>query len=257
MLLSNRKNFLFVHIAKTGGSSIRSALSRSRWQEPYYIPQMICNRISHITGHKLGVKLPRHAPVVTAQHMLKGPHFDGLFKFAFVRNPWDRLVSAYCHFQREQKSLLAEHRIRAMPDFTDWILGDNIDYCGEAGEFIRSIRRLQVDHLIDLDHNIVVNYIGRYERLSEDFRQLCERLDVPHVELPHKRNSKRSAGYREQYDAQSRDRVAAFYRRDIETLGYRFGEPESFRSMGEIENCKSITVKPSILSESSEMARAG
>ncbi len=255
MLLSNRKKYLFVHIAKTGGSSIRSALSKSRWQEPFYIPQMICHRISHMTGHKLGVKLPRHAAVIAAQHMLKGPHFESLFKFAFVRNPWDRLVSAYCHFQREQKDLLREHNIHAMPEFTEWILGDNIDYQGEAGEFIRSIRRSQFEHLIDLDHQIIVDFIGRYERLTEDFALLCERLELPHVQLPHKRNSKRSSSYLDLYDARSCDLVRDFYHNDVETFGYGFNENKP-RQIA--EDCKTLTkFASSRLADPPDMARAG
>ena len=252
MLLSNRKEYLFVHIAKTGGSSVRAALSRSRWQEPYYIPQMICHRISHLTGHKLGVKLPRHAPVIAAEHMLKGPHFDSLFKFAFVRNPWDRLVSAYCHFQREQKSLLRENNIRSMPDFTEWILGDSIDYRGEAGEFIRSIRRTQFEHLINLHHQIVVDFIGRYERLAADFELLCKKLELPHVPLPHKRNSKRSSSYVQQYDVLSRDRVAEFYHRDVETFGYGFGQAETPPHAFDVGRLKTV----SKLAEPTDMARA-
>ena len=254
MLLSNRKQYLFVHIAKTGGSSVRSALSRSRWQEPFYIPQMICHRISHMTGHKLGVKLPRHAPVIAAQHMLKAPHFESLYKFAFVRNPWDRLVSAYCHFQREQKTLLREQNIHAMPEFTEWILGDNVGYDEEAGEFIRSIRRSQFDHLIDLNHQIVVDFVGRYERLAEDYELLCNKLELPHAALPHKRNSNRSSSYLQQYDADSRDLVADFYRRDIETFGYGFNEiaPRQIA-----DQCKALTRSSSRLSDTHDMARAG
>ena len=67
MLLSRRYQFLFVHIAKTGGTSVRNALQRYRWRDPYYLPQWIASKMSGITGHSLGIKLPRHCKAITAQ----------------------------------------------------------------------------------------------------------------------------------------------------------------------------------------------
>jgi len=95
LLLSLRYNFLFVHIAKTGGTSIRATLNRYRWRDPYYLPQFICSRISHLTGHRLGCKFPRHAKIIAAREMLPRELFESVFKFAFIRNPWDLQVSSF------------------------------------------------------------------------------------------------------------------------------------------------------------------
>ena len=45
MLLSIKYNFLFVHIAKTGGTSVRAALQPLRWRDPWYYPQFLCSRL--------------------------------------------------------------------------------------------------------------------------------------------------------------------------------------------------------------------
>ena len=55
MLLSRRYQFLFVHIAKTGGTSVRNALQRYRWRDPYYLPQWISSKLSGAKGHSLGI----------------------------------------------------------------------------------------------------------------------------------------------------------------------------------------------------------
>jgi len=86
MLLSNRYQFLFVHIAKTGGTSIRGALQRYRWRDPYYLPQWVASKMSGLTGHRSAIKLPRHCKAITAQEMLPRDTYNALFKFAFVRN---------------------------------------------------------------------------------------------------------------------------------------------------------------------------
>ena len=67
MLLSHRYNFLFVHIAKTGGTSVRDALDRLRWQDPKYYPMWLCSRLSALFNHELACKLPRHAKAIAAQ----------------------------------------------------------------------------------------------------------------------------------------------------------------------------------------------
>ena len=86
MLLSRRYQFLFVHIAKTGGTSVRIALQRYRLRDSYYLPQWTASKLSGATGHSLGIKLPRHCKAITAREMLPREVYQGLFKFAFVRN---------------------------------------------------------------------------------------------------------------------------------------------------------------------------
>ena len=58
MLLSRRYQFLFVHIAKTGGTSVRNALQRYRWRDPYYVPLWIVGKLSDVARHSIGIKLP-------------------------------------------------------------------------------------------------------------------------------------------------------------------------------------------------------
>ena len=84
MLLSNRFNFLFVHIAKTGGTSVRAALQGLRWRDPMYYPMFISSRLSHLTGHKIASKLPRHAKIVAAQQMLPEEYFKQLYKLSLI-----------------------------------------------------------------------------------------------------------------------------------------------------------------------------
>jgi len=217
MLLSNRYRFLYVHIAKTGGTSVRTALKRLQWRDPYYLAQFVCARLSHLTGHRIGAKFPRHARIVCAQEMLPAEFFDSLYKFAFVRNPWDLQVSSYHHLKRERPHLLEGHEDFA--GFLRWKLNPERPYQYHLDTSIG----LQTDYLVDLHGRILVDKIGRYERLHEDYAEICRRIGVPAPALPHKREATdRSRDYRGYYDDRTAELVARHFATDIERLDYRF-----------------------------------
>lgn len=222
MLLSNQLKFLFVHIAKTGGTSVRAALKRSCWKDPYRIPSYLCDRISHLCGHRIAAKLPRHAAAVGAKEMITPAQFNALFKFTFVRNPWDRHVSAYHHFLRDQESLLDELRISSFDDFTEWLLVDGKSYLGRKHVLVAATRRSQAEHIMDVDGKMLVDFIGRYERLSDDFDKVCRRIQLDSVKIPHRRRSSRRRDYRPYYTDHSAELVGQAYHLDLTLLGYRF-----------------------------------
>lgn len=218
MLLSLRHRFLFVHIAKTGGTSIRSTLNRYRWRDPYYLPQFVCSRISHLVGHKIGCKFPRHAKVIAAYEMLPRELFNALFKFAFVRNPWDLQVSSYHHLMRERPHLLAG--IDSFESFLRFKLDPDRSYQFHLDTSIEH----QCDYVIGLDGNIIVDFIGRYERLQTDFNTICDRIGIQPPVLAHKRKASGRSGYRAYYTAETAALVADYFKDDIDRFGYRFEE---------------------------------
>jgi Sulfotransferase family len=220
MLLSIRDRFLFVHIAKTGGTSVRAALEGRRWRDPWYLPMFLCSRLSHLSGHRIATKLPRHAKVIAAKELLPKDFFDSLFKFAFVRNPWDLQVSSFHHIRRERRHYLGGHEDFA--GFLRWKLDPTRAYQYHVDTSIE----LQSDYLIDLRGNLVVDFIGRYERLQADFATACLRIGIPAPSLPHARAANdRSKDYRTYYTDETAELVARHFARDIEMLGYRF-DPE-------------------------------
>lgn len=216
MLLSVKYNFLFVHIAKTGGTSIRAALSSLRWRDPLFPAQFIASRLSHMTGHRIASKLPRHAKIIAAKEMLPRELFDGLFKFAFVRNPWDMQVSSWHHLRRERPHLV--QHIEDFPSFIRWKLDPDRPYQFHVDTSIE----LQVDYLKDLNGSILVNFIGKYEKLQEDFEEACRCIGVNPPALPHKRKAKDRKEYRDYYDDTTAEMVADFFKTDIEVFKYVF-----------------------------------
>lgn len=216
MLLSHRHRFLFVHIAKTGGTSVRGALARYRWRDPFYLPQWIASRLSGMTGHRLGIKLPRHCKAITAQEMLPRDFYDELFKFAFVRNPWDLQVSSFHHIRRERPQLMKPHE--KFEDFLRRKLEPERPWQYHLDTSIE----LQTDYISDFQGRQIVDYVGRYETLQDDFNHICDCIGLPAETLPHRRKAEDRVAYRDYYDDSTRDLVADYFRRDIERLGYDF-----------------------------------
>jgi hypothetical protein len=220
MLLSVKHRFLFVHIAKTGGTSVRASLRRLRWRDPWYWPMFLCSRLSHLSGHRIGTKLPRHAKIILAKELLPKEFFYELFKFAFVRNPWDLQVSSFHHIRRERPHFLGGHE--DFEGFLRWKLDPERPYQYHIDTSIE----LQTDYLIDLRGELVMDFIGRYERLEEDFAEVCRRIGIDQRELAHERRATdREKDYCSYYNDETAELVATRFRRDIELLGYGF-DPE-------------------------------
>lgn len=217
MLLSNRYNFLFVHIAKTGGTSVRAALKQLRWRDPYYPLMFVCHRFSHWSGHRIGSKFPRHAKIIAAKEMLPEELFRKLFKFTFVRNPWDLQVSSFHHIRRERPEFM--HGIEDFSEFMRWKFNPERPY----QYHIDTSLQLQTDYIVDLHGHNLVDFIGRTERLQQDFDTACQKIGIPSTELPQKRVAKnRDKDYRSYYRDDTAELVAKHFARDIEMLGYRF-----------------------------------
>jgi hypothetical protein len=216
MILSLRYKFLFVHIAKTGGTSIRAALRWYRWKDPYRIPQFLCSRISSFSHHRLGCKIPRHAKAIAAYEMLPRDLFNELFKFAFVRNPWDLQVSSYHHIQRERP-----HLLKGIEDF-EAFLRWKLDPARPYQYIIDTSIELQSEYLIDLNGNIIVDFIGRYERLEEDFQEACARIGIKAPKLPHRRQAKDRTAYQKYYTDETTELIARHFSRDIKMFDYTY-----------------------------------
>jgi hypothetical protein len=216
LLLSLRYNFLFVHIAKTGGTSIRTTLNRYRRRDPYYIPSAICSRISSITGHRIGCKLPRHAKIIAAYEMLPREIFHNLFKFAFVRNPWDLQVSSYHHIRRERPHLMAGHE--KFENFLRYKLDPERPYQYHIDTSIE----LQSDYLVDLNGKMIVDFIGRFENIAADFQEACRGIGLKPPQLVHRRKARNRVDYRSYYTDETAMLVADRFKTDIDRFDYKF-----------------------------------
>lgn len=139
-------------------------------------------------------------------------HFHNYFKFAFVRNPWDRLASCWRdkvvnnNFfglgPNQRQSLLNFN------SFVDWVSTKNLETCDVH-------LRLQC-RLIDLNH---VDFIGRFENFDSDFSSVANRIGLPVENIPHE-NSSSSPVSLNTYNDETKKRVGDLYAKDIAIFGY-------------------------------------
>jgi len=210
MIVSNSKSFLFLHVYKVAGSSIRRALL------PYARKRLVAGQAVNYVLGQLG--LPRlknplynyHPRIRDVRDVMDRADFDRLYKFTFVRNPWDWQVSLYHYALQSPRHPQYElmHSLGGFDEYLDWRVNKDL--------------KLQSDFVMDEEGRLLVDYCGRFERLNEDFREICATIGIPY-KLPFVNQSKRHA-YTEYYSDKGRDIVQQAFATDIENFGYRFGE---------------------------------
>ena len=229
-LVSDEHRFVYFIVQKVACSSIKTALLPffALDTAPYGRTLRDGSRIVKVhelfdgTDHQI-----RRARFVRG--LDKGMYRDH-FKFAFVRNPWDRLVSLY--FQKiagagrdyggpDLNPAGVEGRFyRGMP-FAEYIEAVCATPDEEANPHFRS------QHLVvcpRVDGEIAADFVGRFESLPDDFSRVAGMIGAPDLELPHRLRSKarKKQPYSDFYDARLRDLAGKRFREDIQTFGYSF-----------------------------------
>ena len=198
-MISNKLKSVFIHVPKCGGTSIEHALRKQSfvYQQHY-----------HTSHQELNAK------------------YNNYFKFTFVRNPYDKIVSEYKWLTNTKH----EYPVKRVKDFykgvdfktflkkfTEWPKSRS-KHDPNKGDYYHGLDYMHILHPIRQ-----INFIGRFENLQEDFNIICDKIGIPQRQLPHK-NKSNHKHYTEYYDDETRQIVAEKYAKDIEYFGYKFGD---------------------------------
>lgn len=178
-IINHQYRHVFIHVPKTAGTS----MERQPW----------------VGGNS-------HAPA--SQLVAEAP--ENYFSWGFVRHPCDRLLSFY--------SAAIQHsptwpEVEAAESFEALVLSLSLDGRLPPGT------TPQWRFLCDRDGWLLVDFVGRFERLNADWATVCRRVGVPETRLPH-RNASRHAPWREVYSDEMIAAAQKCYRRDFEIFGY-------------------------------------
>lgn len=185
---------LFIHIPKSAGRSVVRGL--------------------------FDVKSVEHAPAEWYQQ-LDPEKFQRYFKFTFVRNPWDRAVSAYTYLAKGGSAASEDDRhwaafVNQFDSFDDFVC----QWMNPENVMRNALFTPQLVFLRDSFGQLNIDFVGRFEHLQHDFDSVARKLGV-NSELPHL-NQSRSASYHRFYTDRSRKIVADVYAQDIAEFNYQF-----------------------------------
>ncbi len=244
MIISHRHKFIFIHVPKTAGSAVSAYLAREfgpwdlqlgSWKDalgngakanrlaliamfrhlsPLKIAQTFIR--DHSVDSLAGAALSRRFAGRLADHSgaseieaFDPSAWKNYFKFCFVRNPFERAVSLYNWHYRK-----ADTR----PSFSQML---SLIEEGAAGKERINWQSWQ---LYTRNDEVVVDFVGRQECLSEDLRNVCNRLGLPFDErflIRAKANPTRP-DIRSYYKPGDRERVERLFGNEIEHFKYRF-----------------------------------
>jgi len=186
------KKAAFVHINKTGGTSILEALG-----------------------------LPKEHLTAMEMRDSNRDEWEDMFTFSMVRNPWDKVVSHY-HY----RVITNQTELQTSPiPFQEWVMRSY----GEQDPFYYDNERMFMPHLDwlrDTEGDIIVDFVGRFEAIDDDFLVVCRELGRATRSLPHL-NRSTHLHYSEYYNDVTEEIVGNWFKDDIAQFGYRFEGQDS------------------------------
>jgi hypothetical protein len=206
MRISHTHKFVFIAPPKTASSSVRRSLNSVSDVQSNGSPG------SNLYYHVKPEKLKKYFED-------KNWNWDEYFKFAFVRNPWSRLVSQWQY----------RLRIAGKPNAEWETFGKNsikfINKHKSFDNYIRNIRPFNFmcySWIYNKSGEQLVDFIGKFENLQQDYDTVCDKIGIPRKKLPHK-NKSTPKHYSEYYDDETKQIVAKKFKKDIEYFEYEFG----------------------------------
>ncbi|WP_293700991.1 sulfotransferase family 2 domain-containing protein, partial [Sphingopyxis sp. UBA6734] len=198
MIVSHQHRFIFVAIPKTGTHSVRQGLrdhlgERDMEQARLFVEKQFPIPEIARMGHG-------HISFAEIRPFLGEETFNDYFKFAFVRNPFDRFVS-YCAFATSREGSFARDPKRVMRHFLF-----------TAPPLQHVIFRPQHLFLTDMDGRLLADRLGKVETMQADYDGICAQIGIATSPLDHANRSRRG-DYRDYYDQELIDGVAKIYAR--------------------------------------------
>jgi hypothetical protein len=191
MVISEEHQLVFVHVPKTGGTTVSRVLARA---------------LQHQPGLSVHQAEQQH---LTVDEIVKThPHVRHYYKFGFIRNTWERVLSMYMFNHRHL-------RARGSMDCIEW---------GEPFRAFLNRPLTSGECRSQLDWTSGLDYVGEQKNLKAHFDKVCEHVGLPWLPFPEWVNCTAHRHYTHYYQQADVERVRQLYAPEIEHFGFSFGD---------------------------------
>jgi len=217
MIISSGRSYIFVHIPKTGGTSMALALEGRAMKDDILIGDTpkAQKRRKRLAGAASAGRLWKHSTLADIDGLVPSAQIASAFTFTLVRNPWDRMVSYY-HWLREQGFDHPAVALAKSRDFSGFLNDPQTVSAFRASPYGSYMRAA--------DGQEYCRAYIRLEHLEEDSAPLWAHLGF-RLELEVANRSSRPRDFRASYSDRDAETLATICREDIARFGYGFGAP--------------------------------
>jgi hypothetical protein len=215
MIISHGRGYIFVHIPKTGGTSLSLALEARAMKDDILIgdtPKAI-NRRARVKDMSAAGRLWKHSNLSDVHGVVSEEQMGRYFVFTLVRNPWDRLASYY-HWLREQKFQHDAVGLAKSVSFSKFLHDPSTKIAVKSNHY--------ASYVTDSSGAEHCNLFIRLENLTEDLLPLERHLGFSLGTVGRENASNRNPDYRSYYAARDVDLVADLCAVDIARFGYQY-----------------------------------
>ena len=192
-MISDDFKTIFVHIPKTGGTSVESMFGDN------IVIRQKTFRDKQPNKHW-------SAKRIQSQNSQK---FEEYYKWTIVRNPWERELSFY-----NMASKGVKFRHMSFKEFLKKVTIPAVEKWRKMDDEYINICANQLSYFLDDNENIIVDKIVRYENLNAEWQNICNKIGKEYEELPHLRKAKRKP-MGEYYDQECIDIVAELRKEEM------------------------------------------
>lgn len=150
-----------------------------------------------------------HEDIISTRRLMPRAKFERYFKFAFVRNPWERLVSEY-EFLLKKTTHGRHKKVKNLAGFEQFI-----------DMQIPRPDAYQSNMLCDRHGKLLMDFVGQLENLDADWEKVCKRIKIDYQALPRK-NVTHHRRYQDYYNPETIEKVRIHWARDIALFDYEF-----------------------------------
>ena len=203
MIYCSNLSFCFIAVPKTGTTSIEQFLAEycASKDAPYIKTNKSDTQLHNVEG--------KHASISAVKATYST---ENIITAGFVRNPWDKVVSWFNYLKLNKRSV---HTIDQNVSFADFL------YSAPDFVFTQSYH-----HLTNLNGDVDVDFIGRFEEFDLYFNLMCELFNIKEGHLKKMNSSHNSVHYSRFYTPDTAKFIKDRFVGDIELFNYAFEEKQ-------------------------------